>query len=492
MSEPSLPREEPSPGPERAHAPGGIPEVPEGSPLLGDAAGDADEGAPPGPTPAFDFWQALYGRRSIRKFKPDPVPRALVEQVLHAGIWAPSSCNYQMWDFVAVDDPELNGKLARLSTQMGNAPVNIVVAYGRDFSEEAWANIQSASAAIQNMSLAAQVLGLGTFWITQTGDREKVRELVGLPEDRLVVAVLALGWPKLAPRKGPKRRPLAQVAHWNHYAGRPIPSSPRPADWAPDLLALYQRARVLNGLRHNKPRAWEVRALGEALAALVPPASADARWLDVLPCTGILTERLARERPGYRFEVLERTREVAEFVAARTVPRALPHVLSASPAPEEGGYAIVSCLFRLEGCAAAEREALLAAMARWVAPGGRVLLGFVNSKSFHDFSEWLRSRRGGPGGVEYVLAPDPGIGPFETLEPRAVLELARRAGLVLDARYGCQAVPPREEVEFRARNFSARSKSLARALGWCLEQLEWLPGLRSRRGRFQFLLLRRA
>jgi hypothetical protein len=63
---------------------------------------------------------------------------------------------------------------------------------------------------------------------------------------------------------------------------------------------------------------------------------------------------------------------------------------------------------------------------------------------------------------------------------------------VVEARYGCQAVPPPEEVEFRARNFSARSKSLARALGWCLEKLEWLPGLRSRRGRFQFVLLRRA
>jgi len=487
MSDPSDPREEPSPGSLRAHAQGGIPDAPEGSPQLG----EADEGTAPGATPAFDFWQALYGRRSIRKFKSDAVPRALVEQVLHAGIWAPSSCNYQMWDFVAVDDSGLNAELAQLSTQMGNAPVNIVVAYGRDFSEEAWANIQSASAAIQNMSLAAHALGLGTFWITQTGDREKVRELVGLPEDRLVVAVLALGWPKLAPRAGPKRRPLSQVAHWNHYAGRPIPSSPRPQDWAPDLLALYQRARVLNGLRHNKPRAWEVRALGEALAELVPQAKGSERWLDVLPCTGIVTERLARERGGFRFEVLERTREVAEFVAARTVPRAAMHVWNAGEAPEAGGYALVSCLFRLENCAPKEREQLLASMARWVAPQGRVLIGFVNAKSFHDFSEWLRSRRGGPGGVEYVLAPDPSIGPFETLEPRAVEELAKKCGLVVEARYGCQAVPPPEEVEFRARNFSARSKSLARALGWCLEKLEWLPGLRSRRGRFQFLLLRR-
>ena len=92
-----------------------------------------------------------------------------------------------------------------------------------------------------------------------------VRETVGLPEDRLVIAVLALGWPKLAPRKGPKRRPLAHVAHFNHYAGRAIPSSTKPADLPADLLAVYQRARVLNGLRHNHARAWEVKAPPRAL-----------------------------------------------------------------------------------------------------------------------------------------------------------------------------------------------------------------------------------
>ena len=151
--------------------------------------------------------------------------------------------------------------LGSLSSQMSNAPVNIVVSYGRDFSEEGYANIQSASAMIQNMSLAAHALGLGTFWITQMGNAEKVRETVGLPYDRLVVAVLALGWPKTTTSKGPKRRPLSRVTHYNHYAGRAIPSSTDPEDWAPDLLTDYQRARVLNGLRHNKPRAWETRAV---------------------------------------------------------------------------------------------------------------------------------------------------------------------------------------------------------------------------------------
>jgi len=126
MTDPD-PREGDSPEPATGAGPD-IPETPEGTPNFGEKTADVDEGTPVGPTPPHDFWAAIYGRRSVRRFRPDPVPRELVDQVMHAGIWAPSSCNYQMWDFVAVDDADVNRRLAALSLQMGNAPVNIVVA----------------------------------------------------------------------------------------------------------------------------------------------------------------------------------------------------------------------------------------------------------------------------------------------------------------------------------------------------------------------------
>lgn len=497
--------QEPGPAGGPAAQPVGIEPRPRGRPPTGRGPKDFDIGVPVGPTPHVDFWDALYSRRSIRKFRMDPVPRELIEQLMHAGIWAPSSCNYQMWDLVAVDDPELNRKLAALSSQMGNAPVNIIVSYGRDFSEEAWANIQSASALVQNMSLAAQVLGLGTFWITQTGDREKVRELVGLPYDRLVIAVLAVGYPKIVPKQGPKRRPLSAVTHWNHYGGRAIPSSADPKDWHPEDLAIYQRARVLNGLRHNKPRPWEVRALESALAKLLPgheqplPEGEEPsrRWLDVLPCTGIVAERLASLRPRHRFDVVERTPEVADWCLARVRPRGQAFLWPESAdypgrtAPPEQAYDVVSCLFRLEGLAPAERTALLERLARWVKPGGRLLLGLVSKRSFHDWTERLRRRRGGPRGVEYVLSPDPSIGPFAALDAEALVPALERHGLGLAARYGTQALPQPEELDFRTRNFPPRLRAGALALARGLRSLERLPGLESRRGRFQFLLFQR-
>ena len=488
--------------PEPRDPTGDIPEEAEAPPALGRPKSQFDEGAPVGPTPAMDFWEALYGRRSIRRFDDRAVPRELVQQVMHAGIWAPSSCNYQMWDLVAVDDPEVNTRLGALSLQMANAPVNVIVSYGRAFSEEAWANIQSASALIQNMSLAAHVLGLGTFWITQMGDAEKVREAVGLPYDRLVIAVLAVGYPKFSPKSGPKRRPLPQVTHWNHYTGEAIPSSADPSRWSPELLAIYQRARVLNGLRHNKPRPWETRALMAMLERFVPPLGPDSeegagRWLDVLPCTGILTERMSRERRGYAFDVAERTPEVAAFVARRTRPPAGLRAWSEEdaavdlPTPEDGTYDVVTCLFRLEDLPPDARGPLLKDIARWLAPGGTAVIGFVSSRSFHDWTERMRARRGGPKGVEYVLSADPNIGPFESLDPTAVERLATEAGLNITERLSLQAFPAEEELAFRTRNFSPRNRKLVRGLGKASAFLANLPGVESARGRFRFVKLRK-
>ncbi len=498
----------PAPAPNRGAAAGdGIPDAPEGNPTFDASAADDGTQRPLAQLPPADFWEVLYGRRSIRKFTDQPVDPELVDQVMHAGIWAPSSCNYQMWDLVAVTDPAVNATLAGLSTQMANAPVNIVISYGRDFSEEAWANIQSASALIQNMSLAAHALGLGTFWITQTGGAEEVREVVGLPYDRMVIAVLALGHPKVNPRRGPKRRPLDQVTHRDHYAGRVIPSSVRPDDWAPDLLATYQRARVLNGLRHNKPRAWEQRAVGEALDALLPegverpaPSAADVddargRWLDVLPCTGIVTARLASLRKGFRLDVAERSLEVAEFCAGRVSPRgdalAWPEAVEGADLPPAGSYDVVSCLFRLEGVRSDQRAALIRDMASWLKPGGKLLIGFVSNRSFHRWTERLRARGRGPKGVEYVLAPDPNIGPFEPLAPQQVSGWLESAGLTVVGRSASQPVPAPEEIEFRTRNMKGGLGRLLRAAAGALGAIGTLPGLAGRYGRFQFVVARR-
>jgi SAM-dependent methyltransferase len=161
------------------------------------------------------------------------------------------------------------------------------------------------------------------------------------------------------------------------------------------------------------------------------------------------------------------------------------------PEPPSGAYDVVSCIFRLENVQPSWRAELVRSLARWVKPGGKVLVGYVSRRSFHDLTEWLRERRGGPGGVEYVLAPDPNVGPFESLVPDEVERLCTDAGLAVSGRRGAQPVPSKSEIEFRTRNFSPRQRRLAASVAWVLRQLGRLPGLAARRGRFQFLLCTR-
>ena len=465
-------------GGHRVSVPGAAPELP--------PAG-AGHGRSPA-RPAMDFWEALYERRTTRKFdRARPVPREIVLELLDAALIAPTSCNLQMWDFVVVDDPDQRERLGRLSLQVLSTPVSIFVAYGKEYSEEGHANVQSAAAALENMSLAAHVLGMGTFWINQIGPRDQVGAILGLPPDREVVAALAVGWPEVYPTKVPKRRPFEHVVHWNHFAGQPIPSSPRPADWTLALIRDYQQARVLNGNRYNKSRPWELASALAAAASLAPedtdgkPADDAPRWLDVLPVHGLFTGAMAARHRDHRWAVLELSPDVARFAAKRCPSYVQAEALVWEPgrgsALPEGAFAIITCLYRLESLPPTDRPLLLAALHRMLAPDGRLLLRITSARSFHRLASWMHARRGGPGGVEYVLAPDPNLGPYEALEPAEVERLLAAAGFVVQQRHAADVLPAAEEIAFRTRNMRGAKAALVRGAALAARALASLPGM---------------
>jgi nitroreductase len=450
--------------------------------------------------PTQDFWHALYHRRTTRRFDPArPVPREIVLELLDAALIAPTSCNLQMWDFIVVDDPDQREQLGRLSLQVLTAPVTIFVSYGKEYSEEGHANVQSAAAALMNMSLAAHVLGIGTFWINQLGPREQVGRILGLPEDREVIAGLAIGWSKVYPTKAPRRRPFEHVVHWNHFGGRPIPSSPRPSDWGLDLIRDYQHARVLNGNRYNKSRPWELEAALSAAARLSPrddkttPGDDAPRWLDVLPVHGLFSGAMAREHRDHRWAVLELSPDVADF-AARRCPapvacEALVYDETDIDTLPTAVFDRMTLLNRLEALPAPERQLLLAVLHGMLKPDGRLLLQYTSRRSFHGLADWMHRRRGGPGGVEYVLAPDPNLGPFEALSPRDVLRLVRAAKLRVVQSHAADAVPSRSEVEHRTRNMRGPKRAVLRGAVAVGRVVAALPGVTTLFGRTRLLVL---
>jgi len=442
--------------------------------------------------PHKDFWEVLYGRRSIRRFKTDPVPRELLDKLTNSALIAPTSCNLQMWDFVVVDDAAVLAEIGKLSIQVLNAPVCIFVSYGREFSEDSYANVQSASAAIQNMSLAAHALDLGSFWITQLGDREKVREILGVPPDRELYAGLAIGFPDVVPKKAPVRRPKDHVCHWNHYAGRHIPSSPRPSDWSLEDVALYHRSRVLNGNRYNKPRLWEQNAVLDALESFIGREWSGS-WLEFMPFSGVLTMAMRSRFRGATLSVCDLTLGTAGFSKKRASPDGELYVWPDN-ADEVGGdvlpdasFNLITCLFRLEALPPQHRAEALLRMERALAPGGKLVLGYCNRRSYHGLME--RARRGRLGGVEYVLAPEPHLGPFDALTHREVKTLLDHTSLRVSKRRAVHALPSAEESTFRSRNLRGPLAVCGKLAAGCASVVDKLPGAASLFGRLQFLCL---
>lgn len=192
---------------------------------------------------------AISGRRSIRKYKNAPVKRELIEQVLQAGLYAPSSKNRQPWKFIVTSgkakkallgamrkglvreknkEPLLPGSRQYLGSAehtleiMEQAPVVIFVInpLGKSLYEPLSpeqrvyeiCNAQSIGAAIENMSLAAAGLGLGSLWICDTyfAYREMKASLNTQGE---LFAAVALGYAGETPPKRP-RKAMEEAAEW--------------------------------------------------------------------------------------------------------------------------------------------------------------------------------------------------------------------------------------------------------------------------------------
>ena len=150
------------------------------------------------------FLNQIQQRRSVRKFKPQPVEKKKVDQLIEAALRSPSSRSFNPWQFIVVDRPELLEKLAGAKPHgasfLKNAPLGIVV-LGDTSASDVW--VEDTSIASIFIHLAAQSLDLGSCWI-QIRKREHndtidantyIRELLNVPEHLSVESILAIGYP---------------------------------------------------------------------------------------------------------------------------------------------------------------------------------------------------------------------------------------------------------------------------------------------------------
>ena len=223
--------------------------------------------------------ELVKNRRSIRSFKPDPIPDEYIHKIIEVARWAPSGANLQPWEFVVVKDKELKEKIVQFCrTSMENtsemettrekwqlllkpgsaspplpknqnnypvAPVFILLygdsrtniglpmyrRYNKHLEEEAFRG--GLASAFLYMQLAASSLGLASQWVSQIGTpfaNCMIKNLLGIPAELEPYDMMAVGYPAAEPTPRVVRT-QAEITHYDHS-----PESFRTADQVKDSI----------------------------------------------------------------------------------------------------------------------------------------------------------------------------------------------------------------------------------------------------------------
>lgn len=160
--------------------------------------------------------EVIFSRRSVRAFEKREVGRELLDALCEAARWAPSGMNNQPWRFVTVEKPETLSMLAGF-TKYGNLVRNcgggVAVFLNLPSVYNRTKDLQSIGAALENMLLRAEGLGLGACWLGEIlNRREEVERALAVPETLELMALVVVGWPKELHRETPRERePLSNL-----------------------------------------------------------------------------------------------------------------------------------------------------------------------------------------------------------------------------------------------------------------------------------------
>jgi nitroreductase len=164
--------------------------------------------------------EAIRTRRSVRQYKPHPIPDKDLKLILEAAQLAPSAGNKQPWKFIVVRDPEMKAQLAESALKqrwIGDAGV-VVVAIAMDKKDptvyKRWVE-RDVMTAVEHMVLAAWELGYGTCWIGAV-KQKYTKELLAIPDEMTVINLLPIGVPDQRPKpKG--RKPFEELFFAERY-----------------------------------------------------------------------------------------------------------------------------------------------------------------------------------------------------------------------------------------------------------------------------------
>lgn len=169
----------------------------------------------------METFLAIHTRRSIRSYTSASVDRAIIEDILRAGMAAPSAGNQQPWRFVVIDDRTMLEKIPAMHpyAAMASKAACAIMVCGDSTAERYPGNwMLDCSAATQNILLALHDKGFGGVWCGLWPVEDRVvsfRTLIGAPEHIIPLALIPLGVPDQKP--GAQDRFDAAKIHWNRW-----------------------------------------------------------------------------------------------------------------------------------------------------------------------------------------------------------------------------------------------------------------------------------
>lgn len=166
----------------------------------------------------------IHQRKSVRNYTDKQVSKDQLEEMVRAGMAAPTAVNKQPWAFIAIDDRATLDKLSEglpYAKMLENASAAIVVCGDlskalKGWEQEFW--IQDCSAATQNVLLAAEALGLGAVWTAAYPAEDRmqiVTDILNLPEHIVPLNVIPIGYPKGVEKPKDKWKP--ENLHWQSW-----------------------------------------------------------------------------------------------------------------------------------------------------------------------------------------------------------------------------------------------------------------------------------
>ena len=165
---------------------------------------------------------AIYNRRSIRKYKQQPVEKEKIQELLRMAMYAPTGRNTQLWEFVVVDDRQLMAKFQAAhpySSMLSQAPMMLLVCANLERNSIPNYYMGDCGAAAQTILLGAYDMGLGTCWMGIAPSQERidaVKEIFNMPENIVPFCAIAVGYPD-EEKEMPERFDESKI-HYNKWS----------------------------------------------------------------------------------------------------------------------------------------------------------------------------------------------------------------------------------------------------------------------------------